>query len=696
MSVIFADFGTALLSAPFSADSTVLSVFDASRLPVLSGTDYFYLVLQAYSDKSYVEVVKCVSISGGNLTVERGSVRKAFSVGDYVENRLTFDGLRDAVYQWPSVQSIEALRRSYAEAGFTVKGPFVVGAQVTSANDVLIDEVTGVGYAFTGTYPHTVASWENPASAGWTDRSSTALRFDLSDPGKGDSLLAVKQPFVGSTPRKQRDKNKEIISLKDFAGVVGDGVNDDTLGVQAALNTGGFIIVPPGRYKITSSLRIHSDTCLFGMGVAILSYENPSTDWRDAIMLINGPLKGVANNGGYSNTKNIRLIGIEFDGTPRASLGQMTEHIAFAHHMNLLIESCVFRNYAGNTHSIELNSTKNAVVRNCMFVGWVRQGATAGSREFINIDSSTEAGFPTFGPWDGTVCDNISVYWNEFDGGDVAVGSHSSAMPAPHTNIRVSGNTIRNVVSYGVSAYFWKDSEVSDNHIKGAARGIRFAACVSCSMNRNKLHNCSNIGLQVGYKDPGLGSRDIIIEGNSLSNCGGSPIDGATDVKVLNNTYLDVAAVGTNVWSISDTASVTCKGNAFPVDGSMVGKNPYGQAYFTGRGLRIVDDTTVFSLLKDTVARIPVTSIGGQGLVWIYALASTATNRPRGLYFYRANSVDSLILTPVVDVASGVTTTTGDLTGTSGTDGVVTLSVINGYIVIENRFGTSNFSVQFI
>lgn len=524
---------------------------------------------------------------------------------------------------------------------------------------------------------------------------AVALRGDLADPSKGDELLAVQIPFPGSVIRTQHDKNAETVSAKDF-GAKGDGVEDDTVSIQKALNSGGFIIIPPGRYKITGTLRIYSDTCLFGMGSATFSYENSSTDWRDSVMLINGPLNGTVANGGYGNTKNISIIGIEFDGTHRATLGQMVEHIAFAHHENLLIESCVFRNYAGNTHSIELNSTKNAVVRNNQFTGWVQQGATAGSREFITIDSSTETGFPTFGPWDNTVCDNINIYWNEFNGGDVAVGSHATSMPSPHTNIRVSANAIRNCISYGISAYFWENSDVSDNYIQATGRGIRFAACTSSSMKGNKLYGCSSIGLQVGFKDPGLGSVDIIISGNTLSACGGSVVDGVVGVKVLNNTYLDVVAVGISVWSIGDAAYATCSGNTFPTDGSMVGKSAYGQPSFTGSGERMIDGTKVFSLTKDKVGRIPVNSIGGQGMVWIYTHSSLTTNRPRGLYFYRANATDSLLLTPVVNSATGVAVTTGDLTGTTGTDGVVTISVVAGYVLIENRIGTVVFGVQFL
>lgn len=42
-------------------------------------------------------------------------------------------------------------------------------------------------------------------------------------------------------------------SVKDF-GAVGDGVTDDTLAIQEALNAGGDIYFPAGRYKVTSQL----------------------------------------------------------------------------------------------------------------------------------------------------------------------------------------------------------------------------------------------------------------------------------------------------------------------------------------------------------------------------------------------------------------------------------------------------------
>lgn len=45
----------------------------------------------------------------------------------------------------------------------------------------------------------------------------------------------------------------ELNSVKDF-GAVGDGVTDDTVAIQAALDAGGLVYFPAGRYKVTAQL----------------------------------------------------------------------------------------------------------------------------------------------------------------------------------------------------------------------------------------------------------------------------------------------------------------------------------------------------------------------------------------------------------------------------------------------------------
>lgn len=72
----------------------------------------------------------------------------------------------------------EALRRSYAEAGYNlVDGSFEAGGTVTTATDVLLYESEGKAYSYSGTLPHTVATGSSPSAEPgmWVDRSMSKV-----------------------------------------------------------------------------------------------------------------------------------------------------------------------------------------------------------------------------------------------------------------------------------------------------------------------------------------------------------------------------------------------------------------------------------------------------------------------------------------------------------------------------------------
>lgn len=102
MSIIFRDFGTAYLAAPLSAGAVSLTIDNPAWLPALQAGDYFYLVLQKYADRSYVEIVKVTATAGAVCTILRaqsGTAARSFAVGDYAELRLTTDSLVEFIAQ---------------------------------------------------------------------------------------------------------------------------------------------------------------------------------------------------------------------------------------------------------------------------------------------------------------------------------------------------------------------------------------------------------------------------------------------------------------------------------------------------------------------------------------------------------------------------------------------------------------------
>ena len=90
--LVIKDFATTILASALTAAATSVVVSDAGRLPALSAGDYYYLVLQKFTDRTSVEVVKVTAASGNTLTVSRGQAgtsAKSFSIGDYAEQRIT-------------------------------------------------------------------------------------------------------------------------------------------------------------------------------------------------------------------------------------------------------------------------------------------------------------------------------------------------------------------------------------------------------------------------------------------------------------------------------------------------------------------------------------------------------------------------------------------------------------------------------
>lgn len=128
--------------------------------------------------------------------------------------------------------AVEALRRSYVEAGYeVVVGSFGTGGVLKSNTDILLNEDDGKGYVWTGTFPKVVAPGTDPAAiSGFVMRSDAGLRNELSGESGGDlvyvgespisSQLAVDVRRFGAIPRSENptfDSTQAFQDALDYA-----------------------------------------------------------------------------------------------------------------------------------------------------------------------------------------------------------------------------------------------------------------------------------------------------------------------------------------------------------------------------------------------------------------------------------------------------------------------------------------------
>lgn len=146
----------------------------------------------------------------------------------------------------------------------------------------------------------------------FTSSSATPNEYPL--------FKGASSPLIGGGPDDEYARGIAIQARNEFTsvvnyGAVGDGTTDDTAAIQAALNSkAGFILFPPGTYKITSTLNFaFSGQRLFGGGVS-----------STVLVFYTGATSGIICNG--KNTCSITGIKLKGSGNTAGEL--------------LLVENC--------------------------------------------------------------------------------------------------------------------------------------------------------------------------------------------------------------------------------------------------------------------------------------------------------------------------------------------------------------------
>lgn len=236
----------------------------------------------------------------------------------------------------------------------------------------------------------------------------------------------------------------KFIKVTDNKSVYADGIHDDTKALQDcidAVKNGGTIYFPDGTYLISATLIFYSNQTFKLSDNAVILRSNKSVPLTR--YLLASYSESEWNE--YSGTHDVVISGGIFDGNRN-----LTEHstlVNTVHCRNIRIDGCRFRNCAW-WHMIEINSTENAIITNCIFDGPSYTVIPENLfNEQIQLDLSLEGSYGPVYNCDGnlidfckdsTVCRNITISNNLFKcAGFPAIGHHGDCS---HNNILIENN----------------------------------------------------------------------------------------------------------------------------------------------------------------------------------------------------------------------------------------------------------------
>lgn len=417
----------------------------------------------------------------------------------------------ELVVSTDSLLAREALRHSYAEAGYNVVGTFQAGFTYINANDVGIDETTGKGY--TGPAGD-VAAGTDPTSGVYIDRSLSsegALYATVSDIAEGrfpvgkhvavtDRALAVFKIVSGGVANGYSILNAgagltaELI-VQDTVQLewLGDTTGDCRVLFEHASQKYKSIKLNAGKTYLFTLSRVFAGTEVFAHGAI---FKNANTY---GIMFLNGEWGNGTYATGYNGDGNITFHGGEYDCSGVAGGAGLAGAFAFGHGRNIKLFDPIFKNGVG-THYVEINGCQNVHIIRPVVINHLYPGSpTPGWYENFQIDhmgSSSQFGY--FGSYDNTPCDNIHIVDFDSNTPDVVVGTHTPAVAGnPHTNIFISG-IARVPAVYVVQAMTWKGGKID----------VRANDCSNDSVKMSG--GCEELEVNVTQLSPSTGGQSVI------------------------------------------------------------------------------------------------------------------------------------------------------------------------------------------
>ena len=338
--------------------------------------------------------------------------------------------------------------------------------------------------------------------------------------------------------------------LPQAFGAKGDGVTDDTSGVQQAINasatTGKSVLI--NQTFIVKSLSLPGGCSIFGQPNGILRWEANSSVFN-VPWITNPHHTGLVADSGYF------IQGVTFDGNSAnqgaiANFSDGRDILQFINAANIKIINCIFLNAVRS--AITGCKLNNIEIASNLFQSWL-----AGNAAAVVLDASSSAYSSTGGgsvSLAGGTISNVRVHDN-FLNGVPTVSSCLNFVGDPTfqmINLSVENNTclmpqtttaILGIQLYSPNLIGFTDFTIGGNLIDGSSLAIL---------------QCNVFGISVA----GAGGVRGSITGNVIKHCGGPGIEIVSSfVTCTGNTLYDSGAIICDSYGYNDRIGVVISSN---------------------------------------------------------------------------------------------------------------------------------------
>ena len=369
-------------------------------------------------------------------------------------------------------------------------------------------------------------------------------------------------------------------------GAVGDGIADDTVAIQAAINAGTCVRIPAGTYRV-GRLTLKSNLAIVGdgagsllqgrAGVTLLQGLSPSAGTiLENIELRGLRLTGAVTKAGFSEhvhlvsiagvrnllVDNVQFVGFQGDGL---YLGANADNSR--HNLDVRVVNCTFDGIdKNNRNCISVIDGDGVSVRGCVF----RRSSRRDMPGFIDVEPNDSA----------NVVRNVQITGNHFEDTDGAVGAVSIVvlkprLKTPPETFVISHNTFDidiRMVSFRVTADYGMKHNlvVTGNSGRVASVGDFYPMVRGAVVGQNTLSVTGPAAFGHAATDTVV---DLAVVGNSID--GGGVARGALDLRcgsghvISGNLFTNYANYGLLCGTAGGTlANVVITGNVFARCGS--------------------------------------------------------------------------------------------------------------------------------